>query len=238
MESVVAGYPITREAHYVLAGVLTDPVLPVVTIRDPLGVAAVTDVTPDRVSVGVFRYVFTVPADGLLGAWATEWGGSLGGRALTPVDDPFLVLPPGAIVVPIPVSYTYNPTTPVGQLRLLIDDRDMSSISDTLPLERRSAIFTDDEIQAILDVSGQELMRAAAKALLIIAGNRSLLVQKRTIGKSDIDFGQLRSDLIKLSQEYLTQANEMPADGLVEQVWDDFSLRRIITNVQLREDVG
>lgn len=238
MDSVIRGNSITREANYLLSGVLTDPTLPVVTIRDPLGIAAVTDATPTRISTGVYRYVFTVPDDGLLGVWATEWSGNVGGSAVGPVNDPFQVLPAGAIVIPGPSPYSYNLTTQIGQLRLLIDDRDLSSVSEDTPLEMRSVIFTDAECQAIIDVSGGEVFRAAAKALLIISGNRSLLVQKRTIGKVDIDYGQLRSDLIKLSQEYLAQSNQQPADGYVEQVWDDFSLRRIITSVQLRQSAG
>lgn len=239
MDAVIRGNPITREAHFFLDGDLSDPVLPRVTIRDSIGVARVVDATPTRIGTGIYQYTYTVPLDGPLLYWASEWSGTVSGQPVGPsTDDWFEVLPVGG-VAPVPSStYTYNLATQVGQIRLLIDDRDMSSVSTSLPLEQRSAIFTDEEIQNFLDISGQDTLRATAKALITIAGNRSLLVQSRRVGKGELDYGPIRKDLLSQADAFIKEAVSLPADGYVEQVWDDFGLRRVITNTQLRQNAG
>jgi hypothetical protein len=239
MDSVIRGNSIVREAHFFLDGDLTDPALPRITIRDPLGVAQVQDATPTRISTGIYQYEYAVGLAALLGTWASEWAGIVAGQPVGPsTDDYFGVLPVGSIA-PVPSStYTYNLATTVGMVRLLIDDRDMSSVSTSLPLEQRSAIFTDEEIGQFLDLSGNDVLRGAAKGLVTIAGNRSLLVQSRRVGKAELDYGSVRKDLLAQADALIAQSIQQPADGYVEQVWDDFSLRRVITNTQLRANAG
>jgi hypothetical protein len=239
MDSVIRGNPITREVHFFLDGDLTDPSLPRITIRDPLGVAQVSDATPTRIGVGIYQYTYAVDLGAPIGTWTSEWSGIIAAQSLGPTtDDYFGVLPVGAIA-PVPSStYTYNLATSTGVVRMLIDDRDMSSVSTSLPLEQRSAIFADEEIDQFLGLSGQDVLRAAAKGLITIAGNRSLLVQSRKVGKGELDFGSARKDLLAQAAALVAESISQPADGYVEQVWDDFSLRRIITNVQLRQNSG
>lgn len=237
MDGVIRGQSITEEAHYQLDGVLTDPSLPRITIRDPLGVAQVTDATPTRLSTGIYQYTYAVAIDALTGIWSAEWDGTISGQPLTSTVY-FQVLPLGAIVTPPSSTYTYVLGTPVGVVRYLTDDRDMSAVDLSLPLEQRSAIFTDEEVQTLLDLTGQDPLLAAAMGLTTIAGNRSLLVQSRRIGKADIDYGPVRRDLLAQAEALRTQAREIPADGYAEQVWDDFRLRQITTNIQLRENAG
>lgn len=236
MDSVIRGNTIVREAHFYLDGVLADPVLPRVTIRDSQGVAQVTDATPTRIGTGIYQYAYAVPLNALLGNWASEWQGTVGGQPVGPSSDDFFAVLPVGSVAPVPSSsYTYNLATNVGVVRLFIDDRDMSSVSTSLPLEQRSAIFTDEEIQEFLDLSGQDALRASAKALITIAGNRSLLVQSRRVGKADLDYGPVRKDLLAQADALVKEAISVPADAYAEQVWDDFSLRRILQNVVLRQ---
>jgi hypothetical protein len=239
MDSVIRGNPITREAHYFLDGVLTDPSLPRITIRDPLGVAQVQDATPTRIGTGLYQFTYDVPLGAVTGIWVSEWSGVVAGQAVGPsTDDFFGVLPLGAIVPVSSSTYTYDLATSTGVVRLLIDDRDMSSVSTSLPLEQRSAIFADEEIDQFLSLAGQDVLRAAAKGLVTIAGNRSLLVQSRKVGKGELDFGPVRKDLLAQAEALIAQSISQPADGYVEQVWDDFALRRLITNTQLRMNSG
>lgn len=137
-------------------------------------------------------------------------------------------------------QYTYVPATPIGQLRLYIDDRDMSQIDPESPLETRSAIFTDVELSVFLGSNLSIPYLAAAEALTVIAGNRSLLVQSRRIGNTTVDYGNARADLLRQAaafrELYNTQVGTLaPADGIAEIAYDDFAMRRIITNSGIRK---
>jgi hypothetical protein len=236
VSSVIVGNSITLEAHYRLDGVLTDPALPRVTIRDVNGVAQVTDATPTKLATGIYQYEYAVASNAPLGAWSAEWQGTISGQPLGPIAEYFTVLPVGYVTPTPSSSFTYNIATDVGKVRLYIDDRDMTNATTATPLERRSVIFTDEEVQTFIDVQGGDLNLAAAMALRTIANNRSLLVQRRQIGKTDVDYGTLRTDLLKSAQTFDDMANiGGPADGVAEIVYDDFSLRRIVWNEQLRE---
>jgi hypothetical protein len=113
----------------------------------------------------------------------------------------------------------------------------MSSVSTSLPLEQRSAVWSDTEIQAVLDASGQDVYLAASKLLIVLAANRSLLVQSRKVGKAELDYGGIRKDLLAQAAALRQISIETPADGLAEVVWTDFDMRQIITNVILRQSV-
>lgn len=61
------------------------------------------------------------------------------------------------------MAATYDPTLPSGEVRLLISD-----ITDPF-------IFQDNEIQAFLSMRQDNVLRAAASALMAIASNEALL---------------------------------------------------------------
>lgn len=236
MDSVVRGNTVTREAHYLLDGVLTDPATPRVTIKDANGIVQVQDAVPTRIGTGIYQYAYAVPLGGATGIWSALFQGTVDLQGLGPTDDPFEVLPLGSII-PISVAdYTYDLGTPTGQVRLLLDDRDMSSVSTALPLEQRSAIFADSEIDQFIAMAGGDILRAAANGLITISGNRSLLVQNRKVGKGEIDFGSARKDLLAQAAALIEISINQPADGYAETVWDDFTLRRLLMNVVLRQN--
>lgn len=242
MSSVIRGNDITLEAHYHLNGVLIDPAFPRVTVRNSLGVAVVLDATPDNIAVGIFQYTYPVLLTDELGIWAFEWQGVIAGQSVGPIAEQFEVLPIGAIAPSPSASYSYNLATAVGQVRLLIDDRDMSSVSTALPLEQRSAIFTDEEIQQFLTDQGDSTYLAAAIALTTIAGNRQLLVMSRRIGKTEVNYGPVRKDLLDQAKQLRGLADltagglNAPADGIAEQFLTDFAGRQIIENRWMREN--
>lgn len=234
MDSVVVGNSIVRECHYFLDGVLTDPTLPRITIRDPLGSAVVTDGVPTRITTGIYQYTYAVGLAALIGTYTDAWQGIIAGQTPGPALDYWAALPLGSIA-PVPSStYTYNLATGVGKLRFLIQDNDMTSVSTSIPMEQRSAAFTDEELQFLLDMR-IDLFYAAASALRVWAANKQLIIVARRVGKSDVDYGSIRRDLVALADSYETQANSQPYDEVAEQVWNDFTFRRLLDNELLRQ---
>ena len=62
----------------------------------------------------------------------------------------------------------YDPATPGGMVRLLIDDTGIDPV------------FSDEEITAFLSLNGGSALRAAAQSLLMIAGSEARLSKKIT----------------------------------------------------------
>ncbi len=240
MQSVIRGQNIDLDVRYEDgSGALTDPANPYADVIDPLGTQFLVHVVPVRMGLGLYRYVFAAPLNAMLSTWTINWYGTFVGPVqVGPVPDYFNVLPIGAIVVVPSGSYTYDPSSDNGYIRLCIDDRDLSLVDSNLPYEQRSCIFSDEEIADVLAHSGYDVNYAIARLLIVIANNRSLLIQSRRVGRTQIDFGNIRSDLLKQAQAFveLAAAGAIPADGYAEIAYDDFSIRRIIVNTQLRND--
>ena len=201
------------------AGALVDP--PAVTFTQQPPGGAPSSAAATRASMGVYTAIMLLNVPGVWG-WQFDGGdsGSSSGN---------LLVYPSAL----DSTYTYDPTTPLGQVRLYIDDRDFSNVDPTVPPNSRSAIFTDAELGVMLTAEGDDPMLAAARSLQTIAMNRSLLVQRREIDGVTVDYGTIRADLLRASDAYRDQAqgNEnVPADGYAEHAWDDFSYRRVAWN--------
>ena len=65
------------------------------------------------------------------------------------------------------MTFTYDPTTDLGRVRMIIQDK-----------EETYAFFSDEEVQAYLDMNDTSVRRAAADALDSMASNEAY-VQKR-----------------------------------------------------------
>lgn len=118
---------------------------------------------------------------------------------------------------------------------MYVDDRDMSSIAESTPIEERSAIFSNEEIASFLEDAGDDVLTAAGYAMMAIANNRQLLVQARRIGKTVVDYGNARKDYLVQAREFLKQSSQSPADEVAEIAYNDFGLRRILINETLRQ---
>jgi len=232
---------------------LADPATLQVEIKDPLGGPVLTadlDTGVVRDSIGLYHYDWAVSPTALLGDYSATWSGILGGAAIGGAPDLVEVVLPGSITPNDPV-WTYDLSTKVGQMRLTIDDRDLSNVGDTVRPRRRSAIFTDQELQVFLDdprsagADGTGDYRiASALALIVIAGNRQLLVQSRRIGDTTVDFGPVRKDLLAQAAALVGGERELeilmappPADQIVEVGWTDFNREQIVIGASLREVV-
>jgi len=64
------------------------------------------------------------------------------------------------------ITFTYDPTTPLGKTRLYAQDTVTAN-----------AIFTDEELNAFLTINGQNVFLAAADALDIIAANQAYVLK-------------------------------------------------------------
>ena len=171
------------------------------------------------------------------GTWAFRFTGT---GAYEAIEEGYFVIIPSAVESGVP-RYTYDLETAIGKLRLLVDDRDLSRVSNAVPMEQRSAIWTDDELRVFLNNHDQGVYLAAAEALTVLAGNRQLLVQSRRIGRTEVNYGSVRSDLLKQAEKFESLGylelyeTGVPADGIAEVAYTDFSVRRIVDNTSVRE---
>ncbi len=89
---------------------------------------------------------------------------------------------------------TYDPTLPSGEVRLRISDV-------TSPF-----IFEDNEINAFLSMSKDSVLRAAAAALMAIAGNEALLYKYVRTDDLTIDGAKVATELRLQARQLETQA--------------------------------
>ena len=98
------------------------------------------------------------------------------------------------------MAHTYDLTTEIGQVRLLIGDTDITPTTD--------AQFTDEEIQVFLDL-GESILMGAAKALEAWAGALSGDLLSEKIG----DYSYTKktvADKLALADKYAKQDAEIP----------------------------
>jgi len=90
------------------------------------------------------------------------------------------------------MTWTYDPSTDIGRVRLLVADTDTS---------RR--IMDDEEYQAFLDMSGGSVVLAAAKALETIAVNEVLCLKVVNL------MGAIVTDAASAAKQLLAQAKTL-----------------------------
>lgn len=125
------------------------------------------------------------------------------------------------------MSYTYDPSTDAGRVRLLIPDNDIDNY-----------MFDDEEIGAFLALDG-DVRRAAALALETIASNEALTLKVIRLLDVQTDGRAVSDALLKRAAALRKQADDadMAAGGafdVAEMVFDDFSWRERLVNQALR----
>ena len=98
------------------------------------------------------------------------------------------------------MTFTYDVTTDIGKVRLLIKDTDITPTTD--------AQFSDEEIQVFLDMGGSVLM-GAAKALEAWAATDMDKLDSEKIGDYAYTRGAV-SKKLTLAKEYAKQDAEIP----------------------------
>ena len=96
-------------------------------------------------------------------------------------------------------SELYDPAKPVGQVRLLIDDTD-------------ARVFVDAELNTFLDLNGGSVLKAAAQALLMVAGSEVRLAKKITSQDLQTDGPAVAAELRAQAKQLRAQADQDEAD--------------------------
>lgn len=95
----------------------------------------------------------------------------------------------------------YDPTTDIGKVRLLIADTG-------------ATVFSDAEIQALLDMESQSVMLAAADGCDALAALYARRSKKLTVLDIQVDFTQAAKDL----RAQAKQLRENEADGFAFEI--------------------
>lgn len=127
-------------------------------------------------------------------------------------------------------TFSYDPTTPIGQVRLQTGDMDLSNADPTTPREEWSCLFTDQELQYFLNKWGQDVDRATIEALRFIAARPQMQVRALRVLNLDMEIGDLAGALNKLADELRDSRAQMPWEEIAEVGVNDFSRRTIIFN--------
>lgn len=127
------------------------------------------------------------------------------------------------------MAYTYDVSTTIGKIRLLINDHDEADV-----------IFQDDELQAFLDINEDSLKYAAAQALDTIASNEAMVLKVITLMDLRTDGAATAKALREHAAQLREEADDADAaeeDGLfdyAEMVTDAFTARERIRKQALR----
>lgn len=95
----------------------------------------------------------------------------------------------------------YSPESDSGRVRLLIDDT------------AEEQVFTNEEIAAFLAMAGGNVLRAAARALLMIAGSEARLGKKLRTQDLSTDGPAVAAELRLQAKQLRAEADEEEAGG-------------------------
>lgn len=100
------------------------------------------------------------------------------------------------------MTFTYDPTSPRGQVRLLLTD-----------IDEATAVFTDDEIDAFLALEGENVKRAAAQAIDTNADNEALASKVIKDHQLSTDGAKVAAELHKRAATLRAQADRDDANN-------------------------
>ncbi|PKN91102.1 MAG: hypothetical protein CVU44_21025 [Chloroflexi bacterium HGW-Chloroflexi-6] len=128
------------------------------------------------------------------------------------------------------MTYTYDPTTSIGKMRMIIQDKDEQNV-----------FFQDEELQAFLDMAS-DVRRAAADALESMASNQVMVLKVvRTLSLSTDGAATARAlrehAKILRDQADLADAGDGGLFEIAEFAGDVFTQRERIWNQMLRGEL-
>lgn len=122
------------------------------------------------------------------------------------------------------MTFTYDPTTNAGKVRMLIPDR-----------VEADAIFSDEEINAYLEMNGDGVKYAAADALDTIASDQALTLKVITLMDLQTDGAATAAALIKRAASLRTQA-DAETEAKEADAGDLFDYGEMVTNKFTRRE--
>lgn len=121
------------------------------------------------------------------------------------------------------MTFTYDPSTPAGEVRLYIPDRDEDA-----------AMFDDVEIDVFLAQNGGDTLLAAASALETVASSNAMVLKVMTVLGTTTDGAKVSDSLLRraavLRQTAAKRDEAAGADeyvGVARAVVDQFSWKEI-----------
>ena len=105
------------------------------------------------------------------------------------------------------MSFTFDPTTSAGRVRLLITD-----IVEATP------IFQDAEIDAFLAIEGDSIHAAASTALLVMAANEALVSKRIEVLDLKTDGPAVAESLRKLATDYRKTSEEQGSFAIAAMI--------------------
>lgn len=125
------------------------------------------------------------------------------------------------------MSYTYDTTTSIGRARLLGSDTDTSY-----------PVFTDEQVQAFLDMESGNVRRAAASMLEVMAANQAFIMKKIETLDLKLDGPALAAEFRALAKQYreTAETGAGAAFAIAEMVHSPSGAQRRLWN-QIRRGV-
>ena len=111
--------------------------------------------------------------------------------------------------------FTYDLSTNVGMVRMLIADTDATAHD-----------FADEEVEAALEQEGDSLKRAAALLLLVLASNRARLAVSVKRGAVSEDLTKVAAELRASAAVLVAQAaadEDVPLSAIISPSYETFS---------------
>lgn len=112
------------------------------------------------------------------------------------------------------MAFTYDVSTDIGKVRMLITDRDESR-----------PVFQDAEIQAYLDLEDSSIRRAAAAALETMASDQALVLKVIVTLDLETDGAKVSDALMKRAAVLRKTEDETGAFDIAEMITNDFGDR-------------
>ena len=128
------------------------------------------------------------------------------------------------------MTYSYLPTTDIGKVRMLIPDR-----------VEANAVFSDEEIQAYLDMNDSNVRKAAAEALETIASDEAMTLKVITTldistnGASTSDAILRRAALLRQQADEADAGEEGGMFDYADMTPNAFTRRERVLNQAMRD---
>lgn len=183
------GQDVTKSATFILPnGDRVDPDPIHVDVVSPSNVIVVDNAVPTRVSLGYFRYTYTLPNDAEYGTWRIEWRGVVNGVPVFGYDE-------------IDVQEFVDVTSDFERLRRMVGER--------IPVGKTAddTFFSDAEIEDLLIQGNQNFNRAAMFGWLAKMAEFAKLIDRNTSG-ADMPLSQMYKHAALMFKHYSELAGE------------------------------
>lgn len=125
------------------------------------------------------------------------------------------------------LSYSYNPTSTVGEIRSMIGDAPSADPTNPLTGTRDTwpCIFADEEIAQALTRANGDLVEAACALLLRAASSAAHIAAALRVGDYSRDPKAIPGELRAQAAALRAEAQQQPAEAVIWEIATDFQAR-------------